>query len=125
MSTFHAVVWLDHNEAHVAMFDKAHVEMQRIRSRSHHKHQGKDHDVSALFSDVAHALTGCKEVLLTGPGLARQQFRDWCTEHRAATASSIVDSVASDHPTDAQLVAMAKQYFKKFDNMAADPSLAA
>jgi hypothetical protein len=30
--------------------------------------------------------------------------------------------VASDHPTDAQVVAMARQYFKKFDNMAADPA---
>jgi hypothetical protein len=26
-----------------------------------------------------------------------------------------------DHPSDAQLVAMARQYFKKFDQMAADP----
>ena len=39
-------------------------------------------------------------------------------------AGVVVDSVAADHPTDAQLVAMARQYFKKFDNMAADPSVA-
>ena len=37
-------------------------------------------------------------------------------------AKSIVDSVPSDHPTDNQVVAMARQYFKKFDQMAADPS---
>jgi hypothetical protein len=30
--------------------------------------------------------------------------------------------VASDHPTDPQLVAMARQYFVRFDKMAADPS---
>jgi len=34
-----------------------------------------------------------------------------------------VDSIASDHPTDAQVVAMARQYFNKFDQMATDPSL--
>jgi stalled ribosome rescue protein Dom34 len=124
MSTFHAVVWIDHTEAHVAMFDKAHVETQRIRSRSHHKHQGKGADLSTLFGDVANTLVGCQEILLTGPGLARQQFRDWCIQHHRATAARIVDSVPTDHPSDAQLVAMAKQYFKKFDNMAADPSLA-
>ena len=123
MSTFHAVVWLDHNEAHVAMFDKEHEQMQRIRSRSHHKHQGKGTDLSALFADVAHALSGCKEILLSGPGLARNQFREWCSQHQPAVAVHIVDSIAADHPSDAQLVAMAKQYFKKFDNMAADPSL--
>jgi hypothetical protein len=36
---------------------------------------------------------------------------------------NVVDSVTSDHPTDAQLVAMARQYFKKFDNMGTDPAL--
>ena len=67
---------------------------------------------------------GCREVLLTGPGLARNQFRDWCQAHSTAVAGCIVDSIAADHPTDAQLVAMARQYFKKFDAMASDPSLA-
>ena len=122
MSTFHAVVWMDHNEAHVLMFDREHVQAHRIKSRSHHKHQCKAGDVSAFFADVAQALNGSREVLLTGPGLARNEFRDWCTVHRKATADAIVDSIATDHPSDAQLVAMAKQYFKKFDAMTADPT---
>lgn len=123
MTTFHAVVWMDHSEAHVLMFDREHVEAQKIKSRTHHKHQGKADDNSAFFSDVAKALVGTREVLLTGPGLARNQFREWCTGHMVAVAANIVDSIAADHPTDAQLVAQARQYFKKFDNMAADPSL--
>jgi hypothetical protein len=35
----------------------------------------------------------------------------------------IVDSVASDHPSDAQVVAMARQYFKKFDFTTQDPTI--
>jgi stalled ribosome rescue protein Dom34 len=122
MSTFHAVVWMDHQEAHVVMFDREHVEAQRIKSRSHHKHQGQAGDTAALFSEVAKALAGTREVLLTGPGLARNEFRAWCTRHQKSIAAVVVDSIASDHPSDAQLVAMAKQFFKKFDAMAADPS---
>jgi len=38
-----------------------------------------------------------------------------------STFHAIVDNVASDHPSDPQLVAMARQYFKKLDRMAADP----
>ena len=125
MSTFHAVVWLDQSEAHVLMFDREHVEAQRIKSRSHHKHQGKTDDLAAYFADIAAALANTHEVLLAGPGLVRNQFRDWCTKHDAAVAAVVVDSVVADHPTDPQLVAMARQYFKKFDNMAADPSTAA
>jgi stalled ribosome rescue protein Dom34 len=122
MSTFHAVVWMDHQEAHVVMFDREHVEAQRILLRSHHKHQGKASDTAAFYAEVAKALTGTHEVLLTGPGLARNEFRGWCAAHQKNTAAIIVDSIASDHPSDAQLAAMAKQYFKKFDAMAADPS---
>lgn len=124
MSTFHAVVWMDHSEAHVVMFDREHVQAQRIKSRSHHKHHGKAEDDAVFFSAIAAALAGSHEVLLTGPGLARNQFRDWSEKHQPAVAKVIVDSVPTDHPTDPQLVALARQYFKKFDNMAADPSLA-
>ena len=111
MTTFHAVVWLDHSEAHVLMFDREHVEAQRIKSRSHHKHQGKTADDVAFYATIAEAL-------------ARTNFRDWCNSHQKAIAGVIVDSIAADHPTDAQLVALARQYFKKFDNLAADPSVA-
>jgi stalled ribosome rescue protein Dom34 len=122
MSTFHAVVWMDHNEAHVVMFDREHAQAQRIHSRSHHKHQGKVGDAVAFYQSITQALQQVHEVLLTGPGLARQEFRTWCQQHQASTAQTIVDSIASDHPSDAQLVALAKQYFKKFDAMATDPT---
>jgi stalled ribosome rescue protein Dom34 len=124
MSTFHAVVWMDHQEAHVVIFDREHIEAQRIHSRSHHKHQGKADDTVAFYADVAQALTGTHEVLVTGPGLARNEFRDWCAAHHKSTAAAIVDSIASDHPSDGQLVALAKHYFKKFDAMATDPTQA-
>ena len=114
MSTFHAVVWMDHQEAHVLMFDREHME----------SHQGKAGDTAAFYAEVAKALAGAREVLLTGPGLARKEFQDWCNSHQKGMAGTVVDSIVSDHPSDAQLVAMAKQYFKKFDAMGADPSQA-
>ena len=121
MITFHAVVWMDHQEAHVLMFDREHVESQRVKSRTHHKHQGTTADTAVFYNHIAEALQGTHEVLVTGPGVARNEFRDWCKQHHEDV--TIVDSVSSDHPTDAQVVAMARQYFKKFDNMAADPAL--
>ena len=111
---------MDHQEAHVLMFDREHVESQRVKSRTHHKHQGKQNDTTTMYAEIAKALEGTHEVLVTGPGKARDEFRDWCKQHHAHV--TIVDSVSSDHPTDAQVVAMARQYFKKFDNMAADPA---
>ncbi len=124
MSTFHAVVWIDHQEAHVMMFDHEHMQAQRIHSRSHHKHQGKPHDTKAMFADVAAALAGVHEVLLTGPGMARDEFATWAKSHSASVAAAISDSIPSDHPSDAQVVALARKYFQKLDQMGLDAALA-
>ena len=122
MSTYHAIVWIDQQEAHVLMFDREHVETQRIRSRSHHSHQGKHTDSHSFFKEVSDQLAGTHEVLLTGPGAARTEFKQWCGLHAKGAAHAIVDNVASDHPSDAQLLALAKKYFYKFDAMAAVPT---
>ena len=147
MTTHHAVVWIDRREAHVLMFDREHVEASRIASRSHHvapgghvgshglKHGrgdaasghhtpsgGHDQADEAFYHSVAQALTGVREVLVTGPGQARSEFRAHCSRHDKAIDQAIVDVVASDHPSDAQLVAMARRYFLKYDQRAADPS---
>lgn len=147
MSTFHAIVWLDRREAHVVMFDREHIESQRIHSRSHHlatgghvgsRHQahGRGPSVSGhhspegghnaaderFYHEVAQALVGVREVLVTGPAQAKDEFRAHCQRHDKAVDAAIVDVIASDHPSDGQLVAMARQYFRKFDQMGADPS---
>ena len=88
------------------------------------KHQGKPHETGPLFADIAKALSGTHEVLVTGPGSARDEFRAWCHTHQATVGHTIVDSIASDHPSDAQVVALARQYFQKFDQTTADPSKA-
>lgn len=124
MTTFHAVVWMDHSQAHVLMFDKEHVEAQRVKARQQHTpkhgHVGADKD---FFQQIAGSLSGVSEVLLTGPANAKNEFRDFCKHHAHAVDKAIVDVVSTDHPSDPQLVAMARQYFLKFDQQATDPSL--
>lgn len=144
MSTFHAIVWMDRNEAHVIMFDREHIASQKIKSRSHHKstgghvgsHGGKQArgDVAsargghspqgghptaddAFYHSVADALKGVHEILVTGPAQAKDEFRAHCARHDKEVDKAIVGVVASDHPSDGQLVAMAKQYFMKHDKM--------
>ncbi len=123
MTTFHAVVWMDHSQAHVLMFDQEHVEAQRVKARHQHTpkhgHVGADKD---FFQQIAGSLAGVTEVLLTGPAHAKNEFRDFCKHQAHAVDKAIVDVVSTDHPSDAQLVAMARQYFLKYDQKAADPT---
>jgi stalled ribosome rescue protein Dom34 len=121
MSIYHAVAWMDHTEAHVLQFDREHVEAQKIRARSHHKHQGRDSHDASYFPAIYGALQGNQEVLLAGPGLAREEFATWVKKLHPDAVVRLVASVPSDHPSDAQMVALARKYFLKFDQMAGDP----
>lgn len=129
MSTYHAIVWLDRSVAHVVLFDRAHIEAQKIKSRSTHKasapgrgdlpstsHSTKTGD-EAYYHAIADALKGVHEILVTGPAQARDEFKAHCARHDKAVDQAIVGLVPSDHPSDGQMIAMARQYFLKYDRM--------
>ncbi len=142
MSTYHAVIWMDGLEAHVLMFDREHVESQRIKSRTHHKATGGHLGSHRLmhgrgdsasghhnpqgghaetgqdyFEQVAKALEGVHEVLLAGPARTKDEFHDYCKSKTRQLDKAIVGVVTTDHPTDPQVVALARRYFLKFDQM--------
>jgi stalled ribosome rescue protein Dom34 len=130
MSTFHAIVWLDRNEAHVILFDREHIAAQKIKSRSTHKaggapgrgdlpktpHSPKNGD-EEYYHAIAESLKGVHEILVTGPAQAKDEFKAHCARHDKDIDKAIVDVISSDHPSDGQLVAMARQYFLKYDRM--------
>jgi stalled ribosome rescue protein Dom34 len=124
MSTFHAVVWMDHQSAQVLQFDEEHVQAQRVKAHTHHTRQhGTDARHEREFYDqITNALVGVQEVLLVGPGQARDDFRKHVVQHHAELAKHVVDSVPADHPSEHQLVALARKYFAKYDLMSGTPT---
>lgn len=130
MTTYHAVVWMDQKEAHVMHFDAEAMQAERVKSRSHHQraagqlqkethHAGMtEKEEAEYFGGVAQALEGAKEVLVVGPGRMHEEFKAWTEKHLPAVGKSIVGSEKADHPTDGQIVALARRYFHKFDNLA-------
>lgn len=141
MTSYHAVVWLDHKEAHILTFEQGVVDVQRIKSRSHHKapgghagtHQNMHGRASAqghhspegghatsdqtFYHKIAQALVGIKEILVTGPAQAKDEFRAHCERHDAAIAKAIIAVEPSNHPSDEQLAVLAQKYFIKYDRL--------
>lgn len=124
MSLFHAVVWLDHQTAQILQFDAEHVQAQKIKA---HAHQTRQHGSTVrteheFFGSVCDALAGITEVLVTGPHTAQADFKHYVDKHRPETAGVVVGYETVDHPSDNQLVALARQYFLKYDRMAGTPT---
>lgn len=124
MPLFHAVVAIDHQSAQILQFDEAHVQSQKVKAHTHHtrQHGSTVRTEHAFFGEVCDALAGITEVLVTGPGTGVQDFKHYADKHRPDTARQVVGYEATDHPTEAQLVALARKYFLKHDRSAGVPT---
>jgi len=124
MSLFHAVVWLDHQSAQVLQFDAEHVQAQKVKAHSHHtkQHGSAVRTEHEFFGEVCDALAGITEVLVTGSKTTQADFKHYVEKHRPALAPQVVGYETVDHPTENQLVAMARQYFVKVDRMNGTPT---
>jgi hypothetical protein len=62
------------------------------------------------------------ETPVTGSHTAQADFRHYVDKHRAAIGPQIVGWETVDHPTEGQLLALARKYFVKHDRMAGAPT---
>jgi hypothetical protein len=124
MSLFHAVIWTDHQSAQVLQFDAEHVRSEKIHSHTHHtsQHGSAVRSEHEFFGEVCDALEGISAVLVTSSHTAIADFRHYVDKHRPQIGLRIVAYDVVDHPTENQLVALARKYFVKHDNMAGTPT---
>lgn len=119
MALSHAVVWTDHQSAQVLQFDHEHVRASRVRAHTHHtaQHGSTVRSQHEFFGEVCQALDGIDEVLLAGSHTAVSDFRHYTEKHRPQTAARITAYEVVDHPTEKQLIALARKNFLKHDQM--------
>jgi stalled ribosome rescue protein Dom34 len=126
MPHYHAVVWLDHSEAHVMHFTAENVEKSVVHPTKPHAHlhaksgsvgAGRQAEDKAYYHGVVEALKGSQEILVVGPAQAKLQLIKHIHAHDQGMADKIVGVETVDHPTDGQLVAYARKYFVARDQM--------
>ncbi len=123
---YHAVVWIDHREARVFHVSPTDVERLIVHPdhptrHIHHKanaigsgHAAANHD---YLQAVAQSIADAGAVLIAGPANAKTELVKHIHHHAPRLMQSIVGVETVDHPSDAQLVAYARTYFKATDRM--------
>ena len=126
MSHFHAVVWIDHAEAHVMYVNPDDIESSIVRSSKphHHLHNkrgvvgvGRAPEDQHFYHEVAEAMKGAQEILIVGPANAKLNLIKHIHSHDQQIADKVIGVETVDHPSDAQLVAYARKYFEAADRM--------
>jgi stalled ribosome rescue protein Dom34 len=120
-SHYHAIVWIDHHEARVFHFNVSEVDRlvlhpQHPTRHIHHKansigsgHAAEDQD---FLQRVAETIADAGAVLIAGPANAKTELIKHIERHAPALSAKIVGVETVDHPTDGELVAHARRYFK-------------
>ncbi|MET0592907.1 MAG: translational machinery protein [Polyangiaceae bacterium] len=125
MSTYHAAVWIDHKEAKIFHLTAEGFNTSTFEAPRHHVHRHqeataeKEHpaDSTRFYHEVARALEEVKEILVVGPATAKLEFIKHVHKHDRSLVDKIVGVETVDHPTDNQLVAHARRYFRAADKM--------
>jgi hypothetical protein len=121
----HAAVWLDHREARIFRLASRQVDEVTVRTPQHvHRRHpkgesgAKEHpdDEKRFFHELVTSLAEYQHVLIVGPSTAKVAFVQYVHEHARALESRIDGVETVDHPTDGQVAALGKKFYKLDDD---------
>jgi hypothetical protein len=124
--SFHACVWIDHRQAKIFQIGAMTADLQSVTADgpARHLHRKANHVGLGtvemdpdLMHEVAENLGVADAILIMGPGKAKTVFKGYLDEHFPEIAHRVWDVRPSDHPTDAQIVAEARSWFRAQDRM--------
>lgn len=126
MSFNHVVVWIDHLQAHIIHFNADAVESELIKLHSSHPHlhtkagsvgSGRVPENRHYFDEVARVVKDAAEILIVGPGVEKRELMKYLLVQHREIAERVLAVEAADHPTDGQLLKIARKFFHKADLM--------
>ena len=126
MSHYHAVVWIDHVEAHVMHVSSNDIESSIVRPSKPHYHLhnkrgavgvGRAPEDQHFYHEVVEAMKDAQEILIVGPANAKLNLVKHIHSHDKQMIDKVIGVETVDHPSDAQLVAYARKYFDAADRI--------
>lgn len=116
------VVWLDSEKAMIFNLKADGIEKSHIKKSNvdHHTHNKKanhgDPHIEKYYRDLSEKLSSVDHLLILGPGMAKTHFKTHLDNHESKDlAKAVVGVENSDHPTDNEILAEARKFFKTYD----------
>lgn len=122
----HAIVWIDHHRAKVIFFNASNADLSTIHAikpASHiHSKAGSAsgthlHGEPVYFDEIAAALSPALMFVVVGPAAAKDEFATHLREKHSALSKRLVGVEPLDKESDGQLLAFAREYFRRKDCM--------
>lgn len=123
---FHAIIWIDHHQAKIFRFNASDLERDVVRPHDptvhlHHKantigsgHAPVDKD---YLRRVTEAVSRAGAIMIVGPAGAKTELAAYIGAHAPDLSSRVSTVEAVDHPSDGELVSLARKFFLANDRM--------
>lgn len=122
----HAIVWIDHHEARVLHFNDADSARTVVRPADPHVHL--HHKANTIGSGhapvdrdyhhrIGQAIGDSCLFMIVGPSSAKLELAKTLRAEQPAIEARIVAVEAIDHPTDGELVAHARAFFRNYHRL--------
>ena len=120
MSQYHAVVWMDHANAHILHFKSEDVQNKLAHGEPHRRlhhargapDPGRAAEDLAYYRAIAESLTDTNEIVVTGPAGAKTAFVEHLNEHAHDVRAKIIAIESVDHPRVSDLLDCARKHFR-------------
>ncbi|MBS2028681.1 MAG: hypothetical protein JST54_12335 [Deltaproteobacteria bacterium] len=123
------LVWIDRAHAKLFSFEGPEAQKEELHwsHNDHHTHRrgNEDKESAKFYEEVAHHVARAMEVLIVGPGIAKQHFAAFLEQHHPGTRRAVVgvEAIAADL-TDGELRDYGRRYFDRIDRMTGTAPLA-
>jgi stalled ribosome rescue protein Dom34 len=110
-------IWVDQQHAKLYHYTQSGIVKEEFQDRhvDHHSHGSdqKDHQrlEAKLFKQFTSHLTKAEQILILGPGMAKNHLKNYLESHDPHCAKKIVGLESMDHASDAQVEKFASKYF--------------
>ena len=121
-----AVVWIDHDEAHIIHFDadsseeltlKAKHRRGHLHHRAGHSGDGREPEDHAFHRAVEESLADVGEILIVGPASERLELEKHMSLHASPIYERLIGVQPADHPTSGEVLSLARKYFRAADRL--------
>lgn len=112
-----AIVWIDHEKSHIFDYDA-----QGVHPRHHapkyegpveHGQQSKEHE-KRFYHALAESLENNDLILVVGPGMAKEEFKNHCEVHHPEVDKAIFKvEPMKGHPSKDDILALSDKLFKE------------
>ena len=123
-------IWIDHTEARIYAIHRESTSEWKLHPHDRHVHlhhkaglgdSGRAPQDQHYFHSVADAVKDAGEILIAGPGTAKTELMHHLQKHDPQVAKKVVAVEPLDHPSDGELLNVARKFFKAADRMQPAP----